>query len=296
MGAVLGRLASIDRRIIYVVMGLSVLIPILFPLGLKVTVTPATQEAFDAVENLPEGSRVLVSFDYGPSTSAENDPMVAAVMRHCLTRNLRVVAIALYPVGGGSVALQQMQQLAAEFPDKTLGVDYVNLGYKDGGQAAMKRMGEDLPALFPVDATGRPIAELPIMEGVKSYADFGLAATFATGLIGEWWANLVNAQFHIPVIIGPTAVSAAKYYAYLNSENIVGLIGGLKGASEYEKLLVEHHPEVAPLYAKAGVLTATRGMDAQNIAHLVVVGFILLGNLFFVIERRRKRSGGVGTA
>src|SRR5262245_5331641 len=143
------RLAAIDPRIIYFVMGLAVLIPILFPIGLRVTVTPPTQAAFDAIEQLPEGSRVLVSFDYGPSTSAENDPMAAAILRHCLARNLKVVSIALFPVGGDSVARQQMGLIAAEFPDKKDTVDYVNLGYKDGGQAPMKRMNENFAAVFP---------------------------------------------------------------------------------------------------------------------------------------------------
>jgi hypothetical protein len=273
-------------------MGLSVLGPILVPIGLEVSVTPPTRAAFDAIEGLAEGSRVLVSFDYGPSTAAENDPMANALMRHCLARNLRVVAIALYPVGGGSVALARMRALGEDFPGKKDGADYVNLGYKDGAQAALKKMGRT-SSLFPVDAAGRPIAGLPVMEGVRSYKEFGLAVTFATGIIGEWWANLVNAQFQIPVVIGPTAVSAPKYYAYLNSGNAVGLIGGLKGASEYEKLLVDRYPQLAPLYEK-GIYTATKGMDAQNMAHLTVVAFIVLGNVFYLIQRRRGRGPGVG--
>ena len=290
--APLDRLASIDRRLIYAVMGLAVLIPILVPIGLRVTITPPTQAAFDAVEKLADGTRVLVSFDYGPSTAAENDPMATALLRHCLAKNLKVVAIALYPIGGDSVGRQQMRDLAREFPDKTDTVDYVNLGYKDGGQAPMKKMGQSIPDVFPVDAAGRPLETLPIMAGVTNYADFRLAVSFATGIIGEYWANLVNAQFHIPLVIGPTAVSAPKYYAYLNSGNAVGLIGGLKGASEYEKLLVERYPQFAPLYKKAGVYSATKGMDAQNIAHLAIVVFILIGNAIYLAERRRGQPGG----
>lgn len=292
MAGLVEKLAAIDPRIIYIVMGLAVLIPILFPIGLRVTVTPPTQSAFEAIEKLPEGTRVLVSFDYGPSTSAENDPMAAAILRHCLVRNLRVVSIALFPVGGDSVARDQMRTVSQEFPDKKDTVDYVNLGYKDGGQAPMKRMAEDFQSVFPVDASGRPYASLPVMQGVKSYKDFGLGVTLATGIIGEWWANLVNAQFHLPVVIAPTAVSAPKYYAYLNSGNIVGLIGGLKGASEYEKLLLEKYPQFEPTYKKPGILTAMKGMDAQNIAHLAIVGFILVGNVFYVIMRRNRAAGG----
>ena len=291
MADIVRKLAAIDPRIIYLVMGLAVLFPILVPIGLRVTITPPTQSAFDAIEKIAEGSRVLVSFDYGPSTSAENDPMAAAILRHCFARNLRVVSIALFPVGGDSVARDQMLLAANEFPDKKDTVDYVNLGYKDGGQAPMKLMATDFKAVFPTDAAGRPYDSLPIMQGVKSYKDFAIAETLATGIIGEWWANLVNAQFHLDVVIGATAVSAPKYYAYLNSGNAVGLIGGLKGASEYEKLLVEKYPQFEGAYKQAGVLTATKGMDAQNIAHLAIVFFILIGNVFYVLMKRSRRAG-----
>jgi hypothetical protein len=291
--SLLDRLAAIDPRLIYIVMFLAVFVPIVFPIGLRVTVSPPTQAAFDAIESLPEGSRVLVSFDYGPSTAAENDPMAAAILRHCLARDLKVVTIALYPIGGGSVALGAMQQLAREFPAKKDGTDYVNLGYKDGAQAAMKLMGANFAQVFPVDASGRRFETIPIMQGVTAYKDFGLVVTLPTGIIGEWWANLVNAQFHVPVVIGPTAVSAPKYFAYLNSGNAVGMIGGLKGASEYEKLLIEHYPEMTPYYSKPDVYTATKGMDAQNIAHLTIVFFILIGNFFYILQRRRRRTGAL---
>src|SRR5712691_7158026 len=137
--ALLDRLTSIDVRIIYVVIGVSVLVPILMPLGLPVTVTPSTRSAFDAVETLPAGSRVLVSFDYGPSTAPEND---------------------------------QMARIATEFPAKKDTIDFVNLGYKDGGQAPMKKMGEDIPGTYPVDAAGRPYQDLPIVHDVTGYKDF----------------------------------------------------------------------------------------------------------------------------
>jgi hypothetical protein len=59
------KLAAIDPRIIYLVMGLAVLFPILVPIGLRVTITPPTKSAFDAIEKLSEGSR-----SWSPSTTA----------------------------------------------------------------------------------------------------------------------------------------------------------------------------------------------------------------------------------
>lgn len=57
-----------------------------------------------------------------------------------------------------------------------------------------------------------------------------------------------------------------------------GLLGGLKGAAEYEKLINEP-------------ATATRGMVAQTGAHLLIVILIVLGNIaYFAIELRKRRE------
>ena len=51
----------------------------------------------------------------------------------------------------------------------------------------------------------------------------------------------------------------------------------MPGAAEYEALLGQKG-------------SATSGMDAQSIAHLVIVLFIILGNAAFFIERQRSRK------
>jgi len=70
---------------------------------------------------------------------------------------------------------------------------------------------------------------------------------------------------------------ATTFFPFLNSGQIVGMVAGLKGAAEYERLI--DHKEMA-----------SRGMDAQSIAHLVVIGFILVGNLAYFATRKGKQQ------
>jgi hypothetical protein len=168
----------------------------------------------------------------------------------------------------------------------------VNLGYKDGAQPAMKQMGVDIASVFPTDGRGRALSEIPLMREVHSYRDMKLVFSIATGILGEYWANLVNAQFGIPVAVGCTAVSAPKYYAYYRAGQMIGLLGGLKGASEYEKLLTDKYPDLLPYYKQAGVYTATKGMDVQSIVHVIIIAFIALGNVIYF--RTRRSAGPVG--
>ena len=283
------RLLRIDRRWIFLFVGLSVALPILIPLGLPISTTKSTQMAFDFIEGLKPGDVVWLSFDYGPSSAPENDPMADGFMRHCLSRDLRVVVCALYPLGGLGLANNSVARVAADFPNKKYGVDYVNLGYKDGPEAVMRRLGDNIADAFPTDVSGKPISELPIFHGIHSIRQVKLVFTAATGLIGEYWITLVNAQSGTPVIIGPTAVSAPKYYAFINSGQLAGMLGGMKGAAEYEQLIVKKYPDLGRLYKSTRTFTAMKGMDAQTGIHAVIVLFILIGNVAFLASRLGQR-------
>jgi len=279
------RFLALDRRSIFLLVLLRVAGPIVLPVGLPVTVTDATQMAFDYVEALHPGDIVWLSFDYGPSSAPENDPMAEAFLRQCLQKKVRVIVTALYPLGGLGLANQSVAKVAAEFPKAEYGVDYINLGYKDGAAAVMRRLGDDIAGAFPNDVNGRPISEFPIMQGLKNIRDVKVVFTAATGLIGEYWITQVHSQIGTPIIIGPTAVSAPKYYAFINSGQLVGMLGGMKGAAEYEWLVARAHPELGAFYRRTKAFTATKGMDGQTVLHGIILLFIILGNIAFFQER-----------
>ena len=81
-------LLNADRRYIYLFVGLACLVPIFFPLGLPIGSSEAVRGLFERVESLEPGEVVMVSFDYGPSTGPENDPMAHAIARHCLRKDV----------------------------------------------------------------------------------------------------------------------------------------------------------------------------------------------------------------
>jgi hypothetical protein len=286
----LERMMSIDRRWIFLLVAVGTILPIMFPIGFKVSITPPVRSLFDRIEAMQPGDVVLLSYDYGPSTAPENDPMADAVLRHCFSKKIKVVILALYPIGGITMADQSIARVTRDYPDVVRGVDYANLGYKSGGQATMKQLGEDIRNVFPEDRYGTPLDEVPLLKTIHNYGDMKLVVSFATGIIGEWWANLINAQFGIPVACGCTAVSAPKYYAFLQSGQMVGLLGGLKGASEYEWLLMDAYPKTHAAYERPGLYTAIKGMDVQTIDHSIILAFIILGNLAYLLTRMRRRA------
>lgn len=286
------KLLYVDRRIIYLLVAIGALIPIIRPIGLPTIPTEPVWNLFNAIEELGPDDSVIISFDYGPSSEPELNPMAQAIMRHCFKRRVKVLVMALFPLGGVNMAIDQVEEIASEFPGLEYGVDYVNLGYKDGAQAAMKRMDISILALFPADVNGDPTEDMPIMAAARNYDDVSVVISLATGIIGEYWVNLVNAQFGIPVAVGCTAVSAPKYYAYLRSGQMMSLLGGLKGGSEYEKLLVDKYDFARELYEEPDIKarSAMAGMDVQSIVHLIIIVFIIFGNAMYFLMKKQEKA------
>ncbi len=77
---------------------------------------------------------------------------------------------------------------------------------------------------------------------------------------------------------GVTAVMAPKFYSYLQAKQMIGLLGGMKGAAEYEMLVSK--PSMA-----------VSGMNSQSLVHLLIIGFVVLGNVAFFAARRKGTSG-----
>lgn len=284
-------LVNTDRRWLFLLVLLAVAVPIVFPIGLPVTTTASTRAAFDFVEALQPGDVVVLSFDYGPSSAPENDPMAEGFMRQCFTRKIRVIVCALYPLGGLTLANNSVAKVTAEFPHLRYGEDYVNLGYKDGAAAVLRRLDKDFAGPFPADVRGTPIGQIPLMREVHSIRNVKVVYTVATGIIGEWWITQMHPQSGTPVIVGPTAVGAPKYYAYLNAGQLVGMLGGMKGAAEYEKLLMAAYPQLNTYYHETRYFTATKGMDGQTVLHTVILLFIFLGNVAYL--RMRGKDPGI---
>lgn len=267
-------LQRIDRRIIFTLIFIAVAWPLVQPLRLPMDVSPPVQRIYDEINALPAGSIVMLAGDYSPDTMPELQPMTIAFLRHAFANDLRVVVACLWPASPPLIEAA-LSPLAEEF-GKEYGVDYVNLGYMAGGPVTMLAMGSSIPNTFPSDYYGTPVGELPLMSEVGNFDDIEIVMEISAGTPGtREWVQQVQGRFRVALGSGVTAVSAPNFYPYLQSGQLIGLLGGLKGAAEYETLIDEP-------------ADATKGMDAQSIVHALIVFFIILGNVAYFVDRWRR--------
>ena len=270
------RIQNLDRRIIFLTVAIAVILPLFFPLRLPVDVTPPVQQLYDVIEGLPKGSVVLISIDYDPSGAPELDPATLSIMRQCFARDLRVFVMGLWATGV-PLGMRALETVAAGEYNKEYGTDYVDFGYVPGGAVALVNLGRDVHNVCREDVYGTPVEEVPMMKRVRSADDFGLVISMSMGVPGsDQWIWYYHARYRGNLATAQTAIGAPKYYQYLQTGQLVGLIGGMKGAAEYERLVDSYG-------------LATVGMDSQSSAHMLIIAFIVLGNVIYWMEKRRKK-------
>src|SRR5262245_27185436 len=269
------RLEALDRRWIFLTVALLVLIPLVFPLKLPLSVSGPARNYFQAIEDVPNGSIVVLAGDYDPASAPELLPMTSASVRHLFRKNCRIIALELWE-GGPPLVDGVLHEIGDEL-GKKYGVDYVNLGYKAGREAVMPSFGNSFARTFPNDYSGTPVSRLPLMQQADNFSQTALFVNISGGYpCTKEWVQQVQGRFNVRMVSGSTAVQSPEIYPYLQAGQVLGLLGGMAGAAEYEKSIDYPGP-------------ATKGMDAQSIAHLFVMFLILLGNAIYFARRSEQQ-------
>jgi len=272
----LSKLQRIDSRIVYLLMFLALSIPLIMPLGIPLSISPMTRSIYDIIEDLdPATDVVLLSFGYSPAAAADIHPQAVVVIDHLTKRGIKWVGVSFWADGP---MMAEMITKDLEARGGRYGVDFANLGFKAGGEAAIAAFARDA-RVITTDFTGRSIDDLPVMQGINDVLDFGYVIEFAAGDPGfNAWIRQAVDPMGLQMAAGVVTVSVPAAVPFFHSGQLQGLLQGLRGAAEYELLLEAPGRAVAK-------------MDAQSAGHLVVVAFILIGNVAYLVSRYGKKDG-----
>lgn len=279
---ILKKLGQLDRRIVYLLLTLAVILPLIFSINVRTHVDRSTLGLFNAIERIePNNKAVMISVDYSPDMAAELDPMTMAVLRHCFARNVRVIVMSMY-LQGAALAERAVAQAAEEF-HKRPGTDYVMMGYRPGGAVIIMNIGENIRKAFPADYYGTPFDSLPMMKNIRNYQDIPVVLTLAsTGVVGTW-VIYAGTRYKANIASGVTAVMAPDYYPFLQTGQLLGQLSGMKGAAEYEQLIVDKG-----YYPRKDM--ASRAMNAISSSHLLLIALIIVGNIAYFASSRTSRK------
>ncbi len=286
------KLMVLDRRWVFLFLIVVCVVTYAIPFDVPVLVEPEVERIFNFVDSLPPGDVVMVPIDYDPGSLAELHPMTYAIVEQCWRKNLKVLFTALSQNAPG-MADQAIRDISDSlkvekeyngvvYPPREIvnGIDYAFLGYKPYPAIIILSMGQNFRLPFPLDYYGTPLDSLPMMRSIQNYDDVACVIDISGTNSTDYWISYGQGRYGFPLAIGVTGVSAAQYYPFYGSGQIFGLMGGMLGAAQYEKLA-----------DNAGL--AIDGMRVQLYAHIMIIAFIILGNVgYFVSRRRTKNEGG----
>ncbi|MHB8945346.1 MAG: hypothetical protein ACYC6I_02320 [Bacillota bacterium] len=264
------------NRWIYILLVVSIILPLARPLGLPVNPTRETEDLFALIEGLPAGSLVYLAMDFDAGAIPELLPQAEAVFAHALLRNLKVVIHGLSDQGV-LIARDSLHPIAWSL-GKEYGVDFVNLGYKPGGGIVLRGMTADLwQTMGGVDIDGTRLSKLPMMQELKrlDHRSVALIVDFNSGGSAAAFRNYVTEPTGIPLALGSCAVNFNVQMPFYRSGQYKAILNGLRGAAEYERLL--NRPG-----------KATSAMDAQSTSQALIIALIIFGNALHLLGGRRR--------
>jgi len=270
-------LSNIDRRIIYLLLSIAVITPMIIKVEMPIIPDDYAKTAYNAISDTfkEPDKKILLSFDYGPSTEPELGPMSFAIMKQVLLTNNEVHLVALFPTGLGMIT-QTIDRIKEDTlllkSNINLNKKIVQLGYAPGGEAVIKGMLSDIPKIFP-----------EAKDDIKNLCDYDFIVSFSAGSPGsKEWVQFAGDQSKtecdgkkIDITTGVTAVQVTELLPYVNNGQLKGILAGLSGAASYESLVGDFGP-------------ASEKMTPQSFAHLLIVILIVIGNITYIILNREE--------
>ena len=277
----LARSRSIDRRWIALATVLMLAVPLVVRMPLPIIPFPATKSLKTAIDAVPENKLIIVAVDWDAATKGECQPLTAAVIDYLLKTNKKFALFAFIPQGP-ELAQALTEDLAAKYPGKEYGKDWVNWGYRPNAVNTLMAMMNDIPGTLKTDIRKRQLTDDPVTKLAPSLKDVGLLYHVSGTALFRTYLQFCAG---VPLANAVTAVMGPEMYPYLQSGQTKGLLVGLGGAAQFEA--------DGEFKDKDGTMggDGTTRMGSQSLGHLLVMVLIVLGNLGVWAQKRLTELG-----
>jgi hypothetical protein len=239
MKITLDSIFNVDRRIVFIFVFLALFIPLLIPYAMPCKATRDVQSMYDAIEAAAAAKKpVFLSFEFDPTGAAEQEPMARSVVRHLFARGGKAVVICKSGGQLGEALHQQILEDCALEYDKTYGEDYVYLPFKPGSTTVVINLGQSVVSAWPKDFRGTDLGKIPLTRNINRLADFDYVMIICSSLTTVIdWITYAQSPYNLKMGFGVLGNVTPDVANYVQSGQVVGLLGGLVGAAQYEQLV-----------------------------------------------------------
>lgn len=270
------RLGAIDRRVLYWIHFILLMVPFLNPIGLPVKIAPNTRDLYEGITapNVEPGQYAIIDLAFGVSAWSECMPGVVVCTKALLREGVKIIFIGPY-VDHELSYNQVLDKCSADFATKEYGEDWVFLGYITGAESAIAQLASDFRSIYPNDFFGTPLDDIPMMQGVNDHTSIELVLSSDTGDWGSYFLRQWQAAYGTRLAQIGIAMLGSTGVPLWQAGNYFGLSVGSRGGAELEALIGE--PD-----------DATVSMDSISVSHLLIVLAVILANVGYFATRGKE--------
>jgi len=267
------RMQRIDRRVLYWILFVGLMIPFIRPIGLPIAIKSSTRDLYEELRQVEEGEVAVLSISSGVSAWAECLPSMVACMKVLVQQNAKIIGWTTFI--DGPLTWDKIVSLVPGLEEYTYGEDYVWFGYFAGAETGVAQLASDIRSVFTADYYGTPIDELLIMKDVNDVHDIRLVLSSDTGDACDYYIRQWHTPYGTPVAEVGIAMQGSAYMPHYRAGILFGMSVGVRGGAEMEKLINEPG-------------NATVSMDAINISHIMLVIVVVLSNVGYIMTRGKR--------
>ena len=268
------------ERILYILLALALLFSLIMPpitafLGATNPATPEIAQLVSTIDQLTENDIALVAYEWNAQRSSELRPLEQALIQHLIDNQVRMVVLSTNPQG--TLLSFDLRDTLQAGGYQGRGFDYVLLGYRPGGEMALRSMAQDfyetLRADFQgLDATRGGLAVDPDTREwfLNTLADLSLIVVMADQPqdVQGWIEQIHTSAEDVPLVFLLPFETAPVVQPYLRHPQVFQLVGK-QGAVYYQGMRTNDQHNVTMTYASG----------QQHFAVLVFVLLIFIGGI-----------------
>lgn len=265
------------KQILYLLLLATVLWILLNPIGIPIGISGATRDVYNYVDKL-QTPKLFVDVHYEPAGATEIQPALGAFLRQLVTKAPKIVFYSSHSIG--PVMFERLRTVFSDvFSQLKYGDDYVYLGYVPNTEATFASLARGAKEFVTKDNYGDTTATMPIFNVADKATDLSLwvLATTSTDPV-EFSVRQVFTAYKTPMLFIVVAVIGPSVQPFVGAKQAVGMISGQNQAAQYELLI-----------KKPG--SAVSALDAQSGAHVLIMIYIVLGNLVYWPMRLKSKKG-----
>jgi hypothetical protein len=209
--------------------------------------------------------------DFAAGAYASVGPSGIVMAKHLKQKGAKIMFVSSYRPDGAPMA----KEIAAKAGLENYGTDYVILGYVPGEEAFVAAIAKDFRGNVKTDLFGTAISDIPLLKNVQGPKDFAQIITLTSSECAVWWIRQWNIPYGTPIIAACTGATLGGNLAYYPDKGLIAYLDDVAGSGEYEYIT-----------ALPGRATIMLGM--QNITHIWMIFWMILGNVALIAERRNK--------